>query len=117
MALTKVIPSQGHRVSPVSVELRTESAIGLSGLSVDVQDLYWLEARPSEKGRTVLCRRRLNGEIEDLTPPPFNVGSRVHEYGGGAYRAQAGVVIFSERTDGSVWIMEDGAEPRRIATP
>jgi len=115
--MTKAIAPYGAWMSPVSVELVTEAAIGLSALSVDGEQLYWLEARPSEKGRTVLCRRRLNGEIEDLTPPPFNVGSRVHEYGGGAYRAQAGVVIFSERMDGSVWIIEDGAEPRRIATP
>ncbi|HEY8031232.1 MAG TPA: prolyl oligopeptidase family serine peptidase, partial [Methylocella sp.] len=33
------------------------------------------------------------------------------------YRAEAGVVIFSERTDGSVWLIVAGAAPRRIETP
>jgi dipeptidyl aminopeptidase/acylaminoacyl peptidase len=115
--MTKKIAPYGAWVSPVSVELMTEAAIGLSGLSVDGQDLYWLEARPRENGRTVLCRRQEDGEIADLTPPPFNVGSRVHEYGGGAYAVAAGVVVVSERTDGSVWLIEAGAAPRRIETP
>jgi dipeptidyl aminopeptidase/acylaminoacyl peptidase len=115
--MTKIIAPYGAWVSPVSVELMTEAAIGLSGLCVDGQDLYWLEARPSENGRTVLCRRPADGEIADLTPPPFNVGSRVHEYGGGAYAVAAGVVVVSERADGSVWLIEAGAAPRRIETP
>lgn len=115
--MTRAVAPYGAWVSPVSVELMTEAAIGLSGLSVNGQDLYWLEARPSENGRTVLCRRRADGEIADLTPPPFNVGSRVHEYGGGAYAVAADVVVFSERTDGSVWLIEAGSQPRRIETP
>src|SRR5580704_3000039 len=115
--MSKIVGPYGAWVSPVSVELMTGAAIGLSGVRVDGQDLYWLEARPSENGRTVLCRRREDGEVADLTPPPFNVGSRVHEYGGGAYAVAAGVVVVSERTDGSVWLIEAGAAPRRIETP
>jgi dipeptidyl aminopeptidase/acylaminoacyl peptidase len=115
--MTKTIAPYGAWVSPVTVELMTEAAIGLSALSVDGENLYWLEARPSEKGRTVLCRRRADGKIEDVTPPPINVGSRVHEYGGGAYRVQAGIIIFSERTDGSIWLIEGDGALRRIATP
>ncbi|MGH6868675.1 MAG: prolyl oligopeptidase family serine peptidase, partial [Methylocella sp.] len=115
--MTKSVAPYGAWVSPVSVELMTEAAIGLSGLRVEAQDLYWLEARPSENGRTVLCRRRADGEIADLTPLPFNVGSRVHEYGGGAYAVAAGVVVFSERADGSIWLIEAGSQARRIETP
>jgi dipeptidyl aminopeptidase/acylaminoacyl peptidase len=114
--MTKFKVPFGAWVSPVSAELMTEAAIGLSGLRVDGQNLYWLEARPRENGRTVLCRRRADGEIADLTPPPFNVGSRVHEYGGGAYAVAAGIVVLSERADGSVWLIEAGS-PRRIETP
>ncbi|MCI0736210.1 MAG: prolyl oligopeptidase family serine peptidase [Beijerinckiaceae bacterium] len=113
----KTIAPYGTWSSPVSVELMTGAAIGLSGLSVDGEDLYWLEARPSENGRTVLCRRLASGEIEDVTPPPINAGSRVHEYGGGAYAVEAGVIVFSERSDGSVWAVEAGAAPRKLDTP
>jgi len=114
--MTRIVAPYGAWVSPVSVELMTEAAIGLSGLGVDGQDLYWLEARPNENGRKVLCRRRADGEIADLTPPPFNVGSRVHEYGGGAYAVEKSTVVVSERADGSVWLIEAGRPPRRIET-
>jgi dipeptidyl aminopeptidase/acylaminoacyl peptidase len=115
--MTKTKAPYGTWVSPVTVELMTEAAIGLGSVSVDAKDLYWLEARPSESGRTVLCRHRAGGEIEVLTLAPFNVGSRVHEYGGGAYAAASGAVVFSERTGGTVWVIEAGNPPRRIETP
>jgi dipeptidyl aminopeptidase/acylaminoacyl peptidase len=114
--MSKVVAPYGAWVSPVSVELVTAAAIGLSGLCVDGQDLYWLEARPRENGRTVLCRRRADGEIADVTASPMNVGSRVHEYGGGAYAVEKSITVVSERADGSVWLIEAGG-PRRIETP
>lgn len=115
--MTKTIAPYGTWVSPVSVELMTQAAIGLSSLWIDGPDLYWLEARPSENGRTVLCRRRANGVIENVTPAPINVGSRVHEYGGGAYAVSRGCVIFSERISGNVFLIEAASKPRRIETP
>lgn len=115
MAVT--VAPYGTWQSPVTVELMTSAAIGLSSLSADRDDLYWLEARPGENGRTALCRRVAAGDIEDVTPPPIHAGSRVHEYGGGAYRAQGGRIIYSERKDGSVWIIEGARAPRRIETP
>lgn len=107
----------GTWVSPVTVELMAATAIGLGAVSVDGDGLYWLEARPGEGGRTALCRRRADGTIEEPAPASFDVGSRVHEYGGGAYRAAGGLVVFSERKSNKVWIIEPGAEPRQIATP
>ena len=116
--MTKTTAPYGTWVSPVSVELMTEAAIALASLSVDGTDLYWLEARPRENGRAVLCRRRADGVIEDLTSAPFNVGSRVHEYGGGAYAVAAGCVVFSERASGNVFLIEaGGGAPRKIETP
>jgi dipeptidyl aminopeptidase/acylaminoacyl peptidase len=115
--MSQASASYGAWVSPVSVDLMTGAAVGLSSLAVDGPALYWLEARPSESGRTVLCRRRANGEIEELTPAPANVGSRVHEYGGGAYAVADGVAVYSERKNGSVWLIEADAPPRQIATP
>ncbi len=65
----------------------------------------------------MLCRRAADGAIEDLTPAPINVGSRVHEYGGGAFGVESGVIVYSERSDGSVWLIEQGAPRDKIATP
>jgi dipeptidyl aminopeptidase/acylaminoacyl peptidase len=107
----------GAWISPVTTDLMTAATIGLGGLTVDGDTLYWLEGRPGEGGRTVLCRRGPDGKIADLTPMPVNVGSRVHEYGGGAFGVERGVVVYSERKDGSVWLLEPGAPARKIATP
>ncbi|HTV33300.1 MAG TPA: S9 family peptidase [Methylocella sp.] len=115
--MSKTIVPYGAWVSPVTTRLMTEAAIGLGSLSVDGSDLYWLEARPWEAGRVALCRRSPDGRIEDVTPHTHNVGSRVHEYGGGAYVARNGRILFSERTDGSVFLIEPAHPPRRIATP
>jgi dipeptidyl aminopeptidase/acylaminoacyl peptidase len=111
------IARYGTWVSPVTVELMTATAIGLGAVSVDGEALYWLEIRPGEGGRTVLCRRRPDGRVEEPAPAPLDIGSRVHEYGGGAYRAADGLVVFSERKNNSVWVIQPGSEPRQIATP
>jgi dipeptidyl aminopeptidase/acylaminoacyl peptidase len=66
----------------------------LDALQVDGADLYWLEGRPTEGGRYVLVR---NGQ--DVTPPGFNVRTRVHEYGGGAYAVHQGQVWFANFAD------------------
>ena len=113
----KTVAPFGAWASPVTTDLMTAAAISLGGLTVDGDALYWLEGRPSENGRTVLCRRAADGVIEDLTPAPINVGSRVHEYGGGAFEVESGVIVYSERTDGSIWIIEQGAPPRGSPRP
>ena len=61
----------------------TESAVGLSAVEVDGDNLYWSESRPQEGGRTAIVMRDSHGEITDAVPEGFNSRSRVHEYGGG----------------------------------
>ena len=114
---TKTIMPYGTWTSPVTPQMMTDATIGLSGLAVDGATLYWLESRPGEAGRTCLCRRGKDGMIADVTPVPIDVGSRVHEYGGGAYAVSDGTIIFSERRDGSLWLIEGVAPPRRLPTP
>ncbi|WP_374309602.1 prolyl oligopeptidase family serine peptidase [Methylocella sp.] len=103
--------------SPVTTELMTAGAVSLGALSAFGEEVAWLEGRPAEAGRQVLMLRRADGTIEEATPAPANVGSRVHEYGGGAYALGQGLIIYSERSDGSVQLIEDGAPARRLPTP
>ena len=81
--------------SSIMARLMTEGAVGLGGLKADGDCLYWLESRPSEAGRSVLVCRTPDGAVTDLTPAPFNVGTRAHEYGGGAFGVGNGVVVFA----------------------
>ena len=74
----------GSWPSPVSARSLVAGVVGLSSLTAHDRTLYWLEGRPEEGGRTVLVQHGDSGTL-DLTPAPYNVRSRVHEYGGGAY--------------------------------
>ena len=100
--------------SPITTELITGAAIGIGDVAVDDGDIYWLESRPAEAGRTVLVRRQPAGAVGDLTPAPFNVRSRVHEYGGGAYAVANGRVCFCNFADQRVYLIEPGGTPRPI---
>ena len=105
----------GSWLSGVSAAGVAGRTTGLSMLRADGAALLWLESRPAEGGRVVLCRRE-GGRSHDVTPAPFDVGSRVHEYGGGAYVASGGRIGFSHRADNSVWLIEPGQAPRAVCS-
>lgn len=110
----KKIAEFGTWESPITAEILTGKTVGLSAVTSDGDKLYWIESRPEESGRNTIMRRLADGLIEEITPTPINVGNRVHEYGGGEYHAEDNRVIFSNKTDGSVWISEPGEPPRKI---
>ena len=91
--------SYGAWRSPITSELIVGETIGLGDIMIDGGDVYWIEGRPREGGRNVLVRRGSGSTIDDITPPPFNARSRVHEYGGGAATVQGGVVFFTNFSD------------------
>ena len=62
----------------------------------------------------MIMRRSPDGQNVEITPQGFNVRSRVHEYGGGAYTVSQGVVFFSNFADQRVYRQENGSEPRPI---
>ena len=101
--------------SPITIEHVVGKAVALHAPTVDGSDVLWVESRPAECGRSVLVRRGPDGNITDITPPPFDVGSTVHGYGGASFAASDGCVVFSHKTDGSVWRMERDEAPQRIA--
>ncbi|MER6969376.1 S9 family peptidase, partial [Streptomyces halstedii] len=45
-------------------------------------EVWWTEPRPTEGGRRTLVRRTEDGRQESVLPAPWNVRSRVIEYGG-----------------------------------
>ena len=109
--------------SPITAEWVAAATLGLDEIRLDGTDVYWLETRPDEAGRTVLVRRTAGGRVADVTPPaaagspagadkPFSVRSRVHEYGGGAYLVADGIVCFSHDGDGRLYRQAgDGGAP------
>ena len=69
-----------------------------------------------EAGRQVLVRLGPDGMGIDLTPAPFSVRTRVHEYGGGAALATGGSVYFSNFADQRLYRI-DGDSAAVALTP
>jgi dipeptidyl aminopeptidase/acylaminoacyl peptidase len=109
--------SFGTWPSPIRIDDVVGAVIGLGEPWVDGDDTYWLENRPSEAGRRVLVRSGLDGSIVDALPPPFNVRTRVHEYGGGSYVVAGGVVVFANFSDGRLYRLDPGANSPIAITP
>ncbi|HUP53938.1 MAG TPA: prolyl oligopeptidase family serine peptidase [Methylomirabilota bacterium] len=101
--------------SPIRIDDLLGDTVRLGEPWIDGDEIYWIEGRPAEAGRSVLVRRAADGTVADITPAPFDVRSRVHEYGGGAYTVAGGTVVFSNRTDGRLYRLDPGvAEPQPI---
>ncbi len=102
----------GSWKSPITSDLIVSGTIGLSEPRFDGEDIYWLESRPSEGGRYVVVRRTPDGKVSDVTPPPFNARTRVHEYGGGSYMVADGTVYFSNFVGQRLYRQAQGEEPQ-----
>jgi dipeptidyl aminopeptidase/acylaminoacyl peptidase len=103
--------------SPITPELILSSAVGLDHVAVDGRDTYWTEMRPLEGGRYVLVRRTPDGETTEMTPAPFNVRTRVHEYGGGAFTIVDGTIYFAHFDDQRLYRQRPGQAPEAITPP
>jgi dipeptidyl aminopeptidase/acylaminoacyl peptidase len=104
----------GSWKSPITADLLVASSVGLGALALEGDDLYWLEGRPLEGGRQVLVRRGASGEATDLTPAPFNVRSRVHEYGGGAFAVKDRTAYFVNFADQRIYRQGPGQAPEAL---
>jgi len=97
--------------SPISPAMLAGQTVRLGGIALDRGAALWTEGRPTDGGRTVLVRATRGGVCVDLTPAPWNVRSRVHEYGGGAFAAAGGIIYFVNDADQRLYRLEAGAVP------
>ena len=111
--MAQVAP-HGSWASPLSAERAVAAGIGLAEVAFDGDDVLWLESRPAEQGRCTVLRRATDGSLHEMTPAPWNVRSRVHEYGGAAWLMQRGVLWFSHWADQRLYRTDPGQAPRPI---
>jgi dipeptidyl aminopeptidase/acylaminoacyl peptidase len=108
----------GAWASPIDVDLLAGASIALAEPRTDGDVVYWLETRPTQAGRRTLLRHGIDGATHELTPAPFNVRNRVHEYGGGSYAVSGDRIVASSMTDGRLWRLDaDGAVDPVAITP
>ena len=81
-------------------------------------EVWWTEPRPAEGGRRALVRRRADGREEALLPTPWNVRSRVIEYGGQPWAGTVvdgrPLVVFVNFADQRLYRYEPGSDPRPL---
>ncbi len=104
----------GTWTSPITSDAIVADSLRLSGVAFDGEVAYWLEGRPKEGGRYVLVRRDPSGNTADITPEGFNVRTRVHEYGGGAFVIDNGTIYFSNFTDQRIYRQPADGEPQPL---
>ncbi len=91
--------------SPISARSVAEGARRIDDLAAVGDCVCWLERRPEEGGRNVLVCLDPDGGTRALTPDGFDVRSRVHEYGGGAFRLLGpNVYVFVNFSDQRVYL-------------
>ena len=100
--------------SPITAEMLATSGVGLSEPLLDDGIVYWIEQRPTEGGRAVVCKGDPHTAPVDVTPPGFDARTRVHEYGGGSYTVHRGTVYFSNRPDARLYRQPEGRDPEPI---
>jgi len=83
----------GSWPSPITADLLTAQNVRLSEPQACGDDVFWLESRPTEKGRNALVQLSANGERKDVLPEPHSIRTRAHEYGGGSYLVTPDFII------------------------
>ncbi|WP_444931411.1 prolyl oligopeptidase family serine peptidase [Microbulbifer sp. SSSA002] len=113
--ITPTTAPYGSWKSAISADLLVEGSVRLAEASLVDGRYYWLESRPSEKGRNVLVQYCPQNGRRDLTPAPIAVRSKAHEYGGGSCLVHADSVYFVLAEDQRIYRMKlDSAIPEAI---
>jgi dipeptidyl aminopeptidase/acylaminoacyl peptidase len=71
--------------SEISIDSLIQSSNKISDIYQSDGQVFWLESRPQEKGRSVICSKNADGVVYSIIPDGYSVNARVHEYGGGAF--------------------------------
>src|ERR1700716_4346750 len=105
--MSKRVVAFGRWESPISAKQVAERTIAYDDVRVDGEAVYWLESRPQGDGRTALVLWAPDFGNTDVLPPGVDVGSLVHELGGGAYFEGGGVLIASNLADDRLYRITD----------
>jgi dipeptidyl aminopeptidase/acylaminoacyl peptidase len=114
MQMIKQIANYGGWKSPISAQKIANGSISLSQVIKDEKDIYWVEGRPSQGGRSVIVRCNSKGVIADAISENHNARTRVHEYGGGSYDVSRGVIYYSNFADQRIYRQDKKEKPVAI---
>ncbi len=103
----------GSWPSPLTAAAIAADSPRIDGAAFVGDEVWWGESVPAEGGRVTV--RRSSAPDEAVLPAPWNARSRVHEYGGGAWAADAaGILYFVEISDQRIYRLVPGVAPTPI---
>ena len=109
----------GSWPSPVAADLLVSGGVQPLEVFAAGGVTWWSEARPAERGRRALLRREADGRVSEVLPSTWNVRTRVHEYGGGAWWVGRGAVFVTSWEDQRLYRVDppgaDGRHPAPVA--
>jgi dipeptidyl aminopeptidase/acylaminoacyl peptidase len=108
------VASFGSWRSPITSDLIAAESVTLIDVLLDGEDVYGIESRPRQGGRYVVVRYANDGTAQEVTPPPFNARTTVHEYGGAAVLIDRGTVYFSNFDDQKLYRQDRDGTPHPI---
>jgi dipeptidyl aminopeptidase/acylaminoacyl peptidase len=85
---------------PISAEQVARAAVSFDAVQMHGSTVFWIEGRP--EGDVLVSWSPVGGS-SDVLPEGISVGSRVHEYGGGAYLVTKQGIWFSRADDQRIW--------------
>jgi dipeptidyl aminopeptidase/acylaminoacyl peptidase len=108
----------GSWPTPITSELVVRALVGLGGVALDGDAVWWSEQRPEEGSRTQIVRWRPDEGPVDMLPEGANARTAVHEYGGGAWGVHDDLVWYVDWADQRLYTVGPGssAEPE-LAVP
>ena len=100
----KLSAAPGSWESPIHASQVANGSARLADLRCNHDEVYWLESMASEQGRMTIMHSRGSGPVSIL-PQPFNVRSKVHEYGGAPYCLAADKIFFVNSSDQGIYCL------------
>ena len=99
----------GSWSSPISAADVARASTSYAGVALSDAGAtaWWVEHRPAEGGRGVVCRRTGEEPAEEVGEG-FDARSRFHEYGGQCFTPYRGGMVATSWQDQRLWVVGDG---------
>ncbi len=119
-----IVTAFGTWASPISAELVSTAGVKLGAVTHCAGAAFWAETRPQDDGRCTIVKATEGAEPVDLMAAPYNVRTRVHEYGGGAWWVDEQYLYFVHWNDQCLYRVAHnrnsanvGSKPEAITYP
>jgi dipeptidyl aminopeptidase/acylaminoacyl peptidase len=106
----------GSWESPITAASIFEASDNVSYLTVENDQLYFVESKASANGKNVLFKLSPQNTAVKLTSTEVSVRTRVHEYGGRPYLVYGDTIYYSQFTDQKIYRVSQNSAAEAITS-